>query len=224
MKVLALVVVALTSVALAASSALAATKAPAKAWLCHKTSATFTTDAGTFTKFVPTRISGRALIRAHLAHGDMRVLPVPTGTFRANLKAAKTFCTALRIAAPVTPTTGGVKLEGTLGGGAITADLSVRTQIGQRKLCFVLQVNPPTGATVQLTSLALTRASTTVTIGSSQLTSTSASGCVTLASKADAKALLSGDVAATLSGNITPSGGGVISPLHLVGTLSAPGS
>src|SRR5262245_2009149 len=194
MKVLAFVVVALTSIALAATSALAATKAPEKVWLCHKTSATFTTNAGTFVKFVPTRVSGRALVRAHLAHGDARVLPAPTGTFRAKLAAAKTFCGALRITAPVTPTAGGTKLEATLAGSGVTADLSVRTQVGQRRLCFVLQVNAPAGATVQLSSLALTRGATTVTIGSAQLTSTTASGCVTLASRADAKVLLSGDV------------------------------
>jgi hypothetical protein len=222
MKVLALVVIALTTVTVAATSALAATKAPEKVWLCHKTSATFTTDAGTFTKFVPTRVAGRALVRAHLAHGDARVLPVPTGTFRAKLKAAKAFCQALRITAPVTPTTGGVKLEAALAGSGVTADLAVRTQVGQRRLCFVLQVNVPAGATVQLSSLALTRASTTVTIGSAQLTSTSASGCVTLASKADARVLLSGNVLATLTGALSPAGGGgPISPFHAVGTLSA---
>ena len=217
--ILALVVVTLAGAALAASSALATATAPGKVWLCHKTSATFTTDAGTFSKFVPTRVSGRALVRAHLSHGDVRVLPAPTGTPKAKLKVAKAFCAALRIAAPVTPTAGGVRLDGTLVARTVSADLTIRTQIGQRRLCFVLQVSTPDQAMVQLTSLTLSRASTTVTIGASQLASTT--GCVTLASKNDAKALLSGDVAATLNGTRTPAGGSPTS-FSAVGTL-APG-
>lgn len=217
-KLIACLAVVVTTTVLAAGSGLATTGTPAKVWLCHKTKATFKTDAGTFAKFVPIRVSGRAEVRAHVAHGDVRVLPAPTGTWKANLKASRQFCAALRIAAPVTPTTGGVRLDAVLSGGGVTANLTVRTQVGQQRLCYLLQVNAPAGATVQLTSLTLTRASTTVTIDSAQLASTS--GCVTLASKAVARVLLSGDVTATLSGTLTPTGGSATA-FSAVGTLSA---
>jgi hypothetical protein len=218
-KLLALAVLALTAAAFAVPSAPATTTSPAKTWLCHKTSAMFTTNAGTFVKFVPIRVAGRALVRAHLAHGDVQVLPVPTGTLKARITAAKAFCGALRVAAPITPVTGGVRLEATLTGGGITAHLTARTQVGQKRLCFELDVTAPAGATVQLTSLALTRGSTTVTIGASQLTSLSSSGCVALATKSVAKVLLDGDVAVALNGTVTPSGGSAAS-FQATGTFS----
>ena len=205
---------ALTAAAFAVPPAPATTTSPAKTWLCHKTSATFTTNAGTFAKFVPIRVAGRALVRAHLAHGDVQVLPAPTGTLKARIMAAKAFCGALRVAAPITPVTGGVRLEATLTGGGITSHLTARAQVGQKRLCFELDVTAPAGATVQLT-----RGSTTVTIGASQLTSLSSSGCVALATKNVAKVLLDGDVAVALNGTVTPSGGSA-TPFQATGTLS----
>lgn len=215
----ALVLVATAAAALTASSAVATAQAPVKTWLCHKTSGTFTTSTGTFTKYVAIRVSGRAEVRGHVKHGDVRVLPAPTGTLKAQRTAARAFCAALRVPAPVTPTSGGMQLDGKLTGGGVTADLDVRTQVGQRRLCFVLDVTAPAGSTVQLTSLTLTRGSVTVTIGSAQLTAASSSGCVTLPSKADAKTLLTGNVTATLSGTVTPAGGSA-TPFQATGSVS----
>jgi hypothetical protein len=215
-KLIAFMLLALVATAIAASPA--TPQAAQKVWLCHKTGATFSTDAGTFTKFVAIRVSNKAAT-AHMKHGDVAVSPAPTGTRRSQRLAAKTTCAALRVATPITPTSGGNMLDATLMGSGITVDVTARTQVGQRRLCFALDVTGPAGATVQFSSLTLTQGATTVTIPGSQLTGADPSGCIALSSKALAKQLLDGNFTATLSGTLTPSGGSA-TPFQLTGTLS----
>ena len=116
-KLITLVLLALVATAIAASPATPQTGQ--KVWICHKTGATFSTNAGTFTKFVAIRVSSKAAT-AHMRHGDVAVSPAPTGTRKAQRQAAKTACAALRVVAPITPTSGGKKLDVTLTGGSIT--------------------------------------------------------------------------------------------------------
>jgi hypothetical protein len=170
---------------------------PKKIWLCHKTGATFTTNAGTFLRFRAIFVRTRAHVRAHMAHGDVALTPQPTSR-----AAARTACAALLVPAAITPLRGGVPLDATLSGGGVTADLNVRTQAGQRRLCFTLDVTVPAGSTLTLTSLTLTRNSTTVMIPSSQLTGTDPSGCITLSSRALAKQIAGGGFTATLVGTL----------------------
>lgn len=207
-KMLTLALLGLATAAVGVSSAAAQPQAtPVKVWLCHKTGVTFSTSAGTFTKVVPIRVTTRALVRAHMAHGDVPVAPAPTGTLTAQRQTAKTFCNALRVVAPITPTRGGVVTSAALSGGGVTGNLTARAQVGQKRLCFTLQMTGPAGATFELTSLTLTQGTTTITIASPSLTAASPSGCITLADRALAKQLLAGGFTATLSGNFTPTGG-----------------
>ena len=215
-KLITLVLLALVATAIAASPA--TSQAGQKVWICHKTRATFSTSAGTFTKFVAIRVGNKAAT-AHMRHGDVAVSPTPTGALKAQRQAAKTACALLRVTAPITPTSGGKMLDVTLTGSGVTVDVTARTQVGQRRLCFALDVTGPAGATIQFASLALTQGATTVTIPESQLTGADPSGCIALSSKALAKQLLEGTFTATLSGTITPSGGSA-TPFELTGTLS----
>lgn len=217
-KLITLVVLGLMTAAVATASSTGAPQQTQKVWLCHKTGATFSTAAGTFLRFVPIRVR-TAAVTAHMKHGDVAVSPAPSGLLKAQRQAAKTACAALRVAAPITPTSGGKMLDVTLTGSGITVDLTARTQIGQRRLCFSLDVTGPAGATIQLSSLTLTQGATTVTIPGSQLTGADPSGCIALSSKALAKQLLAGNFNATLSGTVTPSGGSA-TPFQLTGTLS----
>jgi hypothetical protein len=189
-----------------------------KVWLCHKTGSTFSTTAGTFTKFVAVRVGAKA-VAPHLRHGDVAVSPAPTGTLKAQRQAAKEACAALRRIAPITPSRGGKALDVTLTGSGITASLTARTQVGQQRLCFALDVTGPVGSTVQLTSLTLSQGSMTVTVPPAGLTGADPSGCMTLASRALANQILAGGFTATLSGSVTPSGGAA-TPFQLTGTLS----
>ena len=200
------VLLALATVALAAPAA-AQTQPTTKWWLCHKTGSTFTTSAGSFMKYTAIRVSGRALMRAHLRHGDVAVSPAPTGNLAAQRRAARTACAALRVPAPITPARGGVALNATLSGGGVTANLTVRTQVGQRRVCFTLNITGPSGATFSLSSLTLAQGSTTISFPSSQLTGSNPTGCITLTDRDIAKQLLDGSFLATLSGTVTPAGG-----------------
>jgi hypothetical protein len=215
-KLMTFVVLGLMTAAVAASSSPAAPLQAQKVWLCHKTSGTFTTDTGTFVRFVAIRVKSKT-VTAHVKHGDMPISPTGT-TLRAQRQAAKTACAALRVAAPITPTSGGKLLDATLTGSGITVDLKTRAQVGQRRLCFSLDVTGPAGATIQLSSLTLTQGATTITIPGAQLTGTDPSGCVMLASKNLAKQLIGGNFNATLIGMVTPSGGSA-TPFQLTGTL-----
>jgi hypothetical protein len=219
-KLVTLAILGLVAAAVAAPSTVGAPQQTQKVWLCHKTSATFTTTAGTFVRFAPLLVSTRASVRAHVKHGDVAVSPAPTGSLAAQRQAARTTCAALRVPAPITPTRGGKLLDVTLTGSGITVELDVRTQVGQRRLCVALDVTVPAGATIQLTSLTLTQGATTITIPSAQLTGTDPSGCVTLSTKALAKQILDGGFTVTLNGTVTPSGGSA-TPFQLTGTLSA---
>jgi hypothetical protein len=172
-------------------------QAPKKIWLCHKTGATFTTNAGTFSRFAAIWVRTRAQARAHTAHGDVVLTPAPTSR-----AAARAACAALRVPAPITPTNGGLRLGATLNGGGVTADLTVRTQAGQRRLCFTLDVTVLAGSTVELTSLTLTHNSTTVMIPSAELSGPDPSGCMTLGSRTLAKELAKGGFTATLIGTV----------------------
>jgi hypothetical protein len=222
-KLLTITILALATAAVAVASGTAGSQqAPnAKLWLCHKTGATFTANGGTFRKFVAIRVPTRAHMRAHMAHGDVPVNfgATPPTTLKAQRQAAKTFCAAQRVAAPITPLRGGVPLDATLSAAGVTADLTVRTQVGLRRLCFTLDVTPLSGATVQITSLTLSQGSTTITFPASQLTGTDPSGCTTLANRALAKQLLKGTFTATLNGTVTPSGGSP-TPFEATGTVS----
>lgn len=207
-KMLTFALLGLATAAVSISSAAAQPQAAqAKVWLCHKTGATSSTSAGTFTKFVPIRVTGRALVRAHRAHGDVPVAPAPSGTLTAQRQAAKTFCNALRVAAPITPTRGGVVTSAALSGGGVTASLTARAQVGRKRLCFTLALTGPAGATFELTSLTLSQGTTTIAIPSTSLTGARPSGCITLADRALARQILAGGFTATLSGNFTPTGG-----------------
>jgi hypothetical protein len=217
-KLVTLMLVGLIAATLASAATGETTQNGQKVWLCHKTGATFSTNAGTFTKFVAIRVGAKA-VAAHLRHGDVAVSPAPTGTRKAQRQAAKTACAALRRIAPITPSRGGKLLDVTLTGSGITVNLTARTQVGQRRLCFALDVTPPAGATIQLSSLTLSQGSTTVTIPASALTGTDPSGCITLASRDLAKQIADGGFTATLSGTVTPSGGAA-TPFQLTGTLS----
>lgn len=218
-KLVTLVLLGLVAATFASAATGGTTQTAQKVWLCHKTGATFGTNAGTFTKFVAIRVGTKA-VAAHVRHGDVAVSPAPTGTRKAQRQAAKTACAALRVAAPITPTNGGRLLDVTLTGQGITVDLEARTQVGQRQLCFSLDVTAPAGATIQLSSLTLARGATTVTIPGSQLTGTDPSGCIALSTKDLAKQILEGNFNVTLSGIVTPSGGSA-TPFQLTGTLAA---
>lgn len=218
-KLVTLMLVGLVAATLVSTATGEPTQNGQKVWLCHKTGSTFSTNAGTFTKFVAVRVGAKA-VAGHLRHGDVAVSPAPTGTLKAQRQAAKAACGALRRIAPITPSSGGKVLDVTLTGSGITANLTARTQVGQQRLCFELDVTGPAGSTVQLTSLTLSQGSTTVTIPPAALTGADPSGCMTLASRALAKQILAGGFTATLSGTVTPSGGAA-TPFQLTGTLSS---
>lgn len=217
-KLVTLMLVGLLAATLASAATGETTQNGQKVWLCHKTGATFSTSGGTFIKFVAIRVGPKA-VAAHLRHGDVALSPAPTGTRKAQRQAAKTACAALQRPAPITPSRGGKPLDVTLTGSGMTVDLTARTQVGQRRLCFALDVTGPTGAAIQLSSLTLSQGPTTITIPAAALTGTDPSGCIALASRDLAKQILEGGFSATLSGTVTPSGGAA-TPFQLTGTLS----
>ena len=176
MKKLLLLVAAAAATAAVAAASLAPAAATPKTWVCHKANAN---------KYVAILVSGRAALRGHMRHGDIAVMPAPTQTTRAAQRAAaRAFCATL----PVTAARGGVRLETTLTGVAgVSANVAIRTQLGQNRVCFTVNLTAPAGTTA--TTLTLLQGATSVVTTNVTLSGNTASGCLTVP-KATIKQLL----------------------------------